>query len=182
MWNEKTIQQKEFCELFGVPRREVRYVLEQGFVPDGVRRKPSTGNRREFDPGQAFWLAIVLKLKEFGLKTPLAAKAADHAVRVLRGVTQNLGWDWQFSPMAGQFDTNRQYYVEIGDFKFIRSVTDASPSEKGLRPFEWHPIEGKHNPPEGFRPFVTLKLDLVRIAEVLKKVEAWSSLEEGTER
>ena len=72
-----TIQLKEFCRLFRVEDRQVRYILEAGHVPDGVRRAPSTGNRREFDPGQAFWLAIVVKLKQVGLKTPLAAEVAD---------------------------------------------------------------------------------------------------------
>lgn len=170
----ETIQLREFCGLFQVKDREVRYILEEGYVPDGVRRAPSTGNRREFKPDQAFWLAIVLKLRHVGLRTPLAAKAADYATEGLRTVTQNLSWDWRFLPMKGWFDTEHQYYIDIGDLKFIRLLTDACPSKEGLYEFDWHPVEGKQKPVPNERPFVILRVDLVRIAEVLKKVDAWS--------
>lgn len=174
MAETETIQLREFCRLFQVKYREVRYILEEGYVPDGVRRTPSTGNRREFKPDQAFWLAIVLKLKNIGLKTPLAARAADYASDGLRSVTQNLSWDWHFLPQKGWFDTDHQYYIDIGDLKFIRLLTDACPSKKGLYEFDWHPVEGARKPVPNVRPFVILRVDLVCIAEVLKKVDAWS--------
>jgi hypothetical protein len=169
----ETIQLGEFCRLFKVRDREVRYVLEEGYVPDGVRRAPSTGNPREFKPDQAFWLAIVLKLKNVGLKTPLAARAADYATEGLRNVSQKLSWDWRFVPKKGWFDTDHQYYTDIGDLEFIRLVTDACPSSRKLYEFDWHPVEGKRIPVI-VKPFVVLRVDLGRIAELLKQVDAWS--------
>ena len=179
MWSGKTIQLRDFCRLFRVPDRQVRYILEEGHVPDGVRHAPSTGNHREFDPGQAFWLGIVLKLKQFGLRTLLAAKASDYTTLALRGITQNLSWDWRFLPAQGWFDTEHQYFVEICDFDYIRLVTNACPSKEGIYQFDWHPVEGRHCAVQGVRPFVILRLDLVQIAEVLKKFEAWSHPDYG---
>ena len=75
-------------------------MLEQGYVPKGVDISPNTGNRLEFGPGAAFWLAIVIKLKQAGMTTPLAAEVAERVVFGLRTLTQNLGWDWTFLPMA----------------------------------------------------------------------------------
>ena len=131
MRSPETIQLKEFCKLFEVHDREVRYILESGHVPYPVLQMPSTGNRREFKPDHAFWLAIVLKLKHCGIKTPLAAESANYSTAALRGVTQNLGWDW-------------------------------------------HLVHGQRNPIPNVRPFIVIRVDLVRIAEVLKKVDAWS--------
>lgn len=169
-----TIQLREFCRLFQFGDREVRYVLERGYVPDGVRRAPSTGHRREFAPDQAYWLAILVKLKHAGLRTPLAARAADYATGGLRTITQNLSWDFQFLPMNRQFDTEHQYFLDIGDRECIRLVTDACPGRSGLHALDWHPVKGKREAVPNFRPFVTIRLDLVRIAEALKQVEAWS--------
>jgi hypothetical protein len=87
------IQLSEFCSLFDADDRQVRYIIEEGFVPNGVEHSPSAGNRREFGPGHAFWLAIVLKLKQTGLKTAPATDVADFANRGLRSVAQNLSWD-----------------------------------------------------------------------------------------
>ncbi len=53
---------KEFCRLFEFDERQVRFVLEQGFVPKGIEKTPSTGDRREFGPRQAFCLAITVLL------------------------------------------------------------------------------------------------------------------------
>ena len=175
MTSGPTIQLREFCQRFDVQDRVVRYILEEGHVPDGVRSWPSTGNRREFGPDQAFWLAIVLKLKEMGLKTPQAAKVADYSAEALRTVTQNLGWDWRFLPIKGWFDTDHKYYIDIGDLRYIRLVTDSCPSKRGLYEFDWQPVEGKRCPIQNVRPFVLLRLDLARIAEVLKQVDGWQS-------
>jgi hypothetical protein len=172
-----TIRLGEFCELFEVTYRDVRYILEQGHVPAGVDRAPLTGNHREFAPGQAFWLAIVVKLKASGLKTPLAAKVADYALNLLRGVTQQLNWDFRFHPQQGWFDTEYQYHVEVGDLQWIRFVTDANPSHEGeLLPSAWLPVAGRKKPPADLRPYVILRLDLTVIAATLKQFSAWADL------
>jgi hypothetical protein len=169
-----TIQLSDFCKLFDVDDRQVRYILEEGFVPKGVEHSPSTGNRREFGPGHAFWLAIILKLKQTGIKTPLAADVADFANRELRVVTQNLSWDWQFLPATGRFDTEHQYFLDIGDLRCIRLVTDSYPSKEGLYQFDWSPVKKGQGPIEDFEPFVVLRVDLTKIAKVLAQVQGWS--------
>ena len=164
---KETIQLGELCRRLNVTDRRVRYILEQGFVPRGVPEAPSTGNHRQFEPGHAFWLAMVVKLKQSGVKTPLAAEIADRATEGLRTVTQNLSWEWSFDPRAGRFDTVHQYFVEVGDLKLIRFVTDANPSEEGLHFFPWFPITGRRKPIEAPQLFVVLRLDLTQIAKAL---------------
>jgi hypothetical protein len=173
MSNVTPIKFGEFCKRVGADERAVRYVLERGFVPDGVKKTPATGNHRTFDPGQAFWLAMVLKLMDSGVKTPLAALMADYAEEALRGVTQNLSWDWRFLPAKGWFDTEHLYFVEVGDLKYVRLVTDACPSKETLYEFDWHPVEGRREPVENAEPFVTIRLDLTRIARVFRDVPGW---------
>jgi len=168
-----TIQLKDFCKLFSFEDRQVRFVLEQGFVPKGVAPRPSTGNRREFGPRQAFWLAIVLQLKNNGMKTPVASKIADMASEGVRFVAQNLSWDWTFLPIEGRFETDYQYFFDIGDLKYIRLVTDANPSHEGLYEFPWQPVTGRSQVRD-FKPCVILRLDVTHVARVLAKIDGWS--------
>src|SRR4051794_20078644 len=115
-----TIRLHELCECLQVPVRHVRYVLEKGFLPQGVEEAPNSGNHRQFDAAQAFWLAILLKLKENGIATPLAAEITGYAYSSVRTVTQNLGWEPQFMPHLGRLQTKHDYYIEIADHKYIR--------------------------------------------------------------
>jgi hypothetical protein len=73
----QTIQLAEFCRCLQVTPRLVRYVLERGFVPEGVAKHPETGNHRRFSAQQAFWLVLV---KRSGITTSLAAQIADCAM------------------------------------------------------------------------------------------------------
>ena len=165
---QPTLQLGDICERLGVRAREVRYVLEQGHVPAGVNETPESGNHRQFRPGQAFWLGMVLKLKEIGIKTPLAARIADYAAESLQTVTKNLGWDWEFCPWKGQFDTDHEYFVEVGDLKYIRFVTDACPSRPGrLYEFDWHNVKGPSRPVKNIAPCAVIRLRLTQIARLL---------------
>lgn len=165
----KHLQLGELCERLEVRPRDARYVLEQGFVPAGVEPAPESGNYRQFEPSQAFWLGMVLKLKAAGIKTPLAAKIADYAQLSLRGVTQNLGWDWRFHPMMGRFDTDHQYYVDVADLRWIRFVTDANPSGGGrLQELDWvNLFDRELRDDQGFVPCAILRLDLTQIARLI---------------
>ena len=174
MDSSSSIKLGAFCDRVNVDEREVRYILERGFVPDGVRKSPATGNHRTFDPGQAFWLAMVLKLKQSGMKTPLAASVADYATEALRGITQNLGWDWRFMPAKGWFDTEHLYFVDVGDLQYVRLVTNACPSQERLYEFDWHPVQGKREPVKNAEPYVIVRLDLTRIARLFRDVPGWS--------
>lgn len=162
---EWTMQLGELCRRLDVPLRHGRYVLEQGIVPKGVEESPDRGNHRQLGAGQAFWLGIVLKLKEAGLKTPLARQVADFAEEGLRGITQNLNWEWPFHPFQGQLWTEQQWYIDVGDLRYIRIVTDTNPSHEGLYEFPWS-IVGKRKTAE-VRPIVILRLDVAGLARLL---------------
>lgn len=164
----QTLQLGELCACLKVRDRDVRYVLEQGYVPEGVETAPTSGNHRQFGPGAAFWLALVLKLKGIGIKTPLAAQIANYANGALRTVTQNLGWDWQFLPSLGRFDTDHQYSVEVGDLEAIRFMTNASPTPGAqFETFDWHDVKHPGQPAPDLHPCVIIRLDLTQIAKEL---------------
>ena len=173
MPRKQTIQLGEICQRLDVGERAARYVLERGHVPRGVESAPESGHYRQFDAGQAFWLGMVLKLKQFGIVAPLSATIADYAQRSLRGVTQNLSWEWTFNPARGQFDTQHQYYVDVAGtgvsgLEFIRFATDANPSGGGrLKPSDWHRIDKPGHPAGDVHPCVVLRLDLSLIARLL---------------
>ena len=79
----------EFCHRVGAPYRDTRYVLGRGVATD-----PGRGEHRDLDSAQAFWQAIVLKLKASGVKVPVAARVADFAQIGVRQLTEvNLGRD-----------------------------------------------------------------------------------------
>jgi hypothetical protein len=173
MSNPKTIQLRHFCDLFGFEQREVRFVLEQGFVPNGVERSPSTGNRREFAPAGAFWLAIAVLLRRNGLKTPVAAHISDAVTDGVRFITQNLNWDPTFLPLKGWFETDFEYALEIGDGQYMRMVTTGCPSQEGTSyAFDWAVI-GRRTQIKGVKPLVILRLDLTEISRVLSRVAGW---------
>lgn len=171
MANTTPIQLGEICERLQIRERDARYVLEHGYVPEGVPESPVSGNHRQFGPGQAFWLGLVLKLKEAGIKTPIAAEIADVATRALRQTTQNLNWDWKFLPDEGRFETERQYYLELGDGEYVQFVTDASPSSSGrLETFGWSRLTRRGKlaaAPHGYQPCVVIRLNLSQIARLL---------------
>jgi hypothetical protein len=167
------IQLGDLCELLDVDQREVRYILEQGHVPKGVEENPKTGNWREFGPDHAFWLAIVVKLKQAGMKMPLAAQIADVVKQGMLRMSQNLSWDPTFLPMRGWFETDHQHFVDIGDLEFIRLVTDANPSHEGLYEFPWQPIARRGIFDTEFRPFVVHLIDITHIASLLAEVKGW---------
>ena len=162
-----TIELAEFCLLLDVPSREVRYVLDQGFVPKGTEKSPSTGNRRKFGPGEAIWLGIVVKLKQTGIKVPLAAELADYAMQSVRTITRNLNWDWGFQPELGKFDTENSYVFEIADRKYVRISPTANPSTKEIYSFDWHHAKKPGAVARNVRPIVIVAVDLGEIAATL---------------
>lgn len=157
----------EFCNKLGVEPRQARYVLEQGILPTGVATDPGRGEHRDLDPAQAFWLGVVLKLKASGVKTPRAGEIADFARDGVRGIAGNLNWDHRFNPFLGRFDTDHQWYVDIGDLEVVRMATTANPSYARLYEFPWSAI-GKRQTVEGAAPVVILRVDLTRLAALLR--------------
>ncbi len=174
MGKTPTIQLGDLCLLFDFPAREVRYLLERGFVPPGVDKSPSTGNRREFGPGAAFWLAIAVLLRRNGLNASAAAEVAGLATEGVRTISQNLSWDPGFLPLAGYFKTDHEYLLDIGDRAYVRILTDSCPSQTGLYQFGWRHLKSSSSLQLDVQPLVILRLDIRRIAEVLSRVEGWN--------
>lgn len=160
------MQLGELCERLEVPYRHARYILERGILPGGVDRNPDRGNHRQLNSAQAFWLGIVLKLKESGVKAPLAGQVANYAEESVRTITQSLNWEPSFQPFAGWLETARQWFVDVGDLRYIRIVTDANPSHQGPYEFEWLVIGTKKQ--ARVTPVVILRLDLARMARLLR--------------
>ena len=161
------MQVGELSTRLKVPYRHARYALEQGILPAGVEEKPGRGDHRQLAPAQAFWLGIVLMLKQSGVQTPLAGKIADFAREAVRTVTQNLNWEYSFHPFLGRFETEHQWFVDIGDLKYVRLATTANPSHDGLYEFPWSDIVTHRQAKggKGIRPVVILRLDLSSLAQ-----------------
>jgi hypothetical protein len=161
------MQVGELCERLGVPYREVRYVLERGILPRGVEEKPGRGLHRDLNAGQAFWLGLVLVLKQAGVTAPLAREIADYCRMHHRGVAQHEGWDWNFQPFSGKLQTEELWLVEIADGRYMRLATTANPSHQGLYRFPWSEI-GKNKAIENVKPVTIITVDLSRLADLLR--------------
>ena len=92
----------------------------------------------------------------------------------LQTVTKWLGWDVNFAPSKGQFETDHEYHVELAGGEasgpeYIRFGSDASPGSRGrVEYFDWHRIDQPGKPVRELRPCVVLRLDLSRIARMLQ--------------
>src|SRR3954468_11669797 len=167
MRSHEPIQVGAICRRLGTPYRNARYVLEEGHLPTGAEPGPGHGHHRRLTPAQAFWLAIVLKLKDSAVKTPLAARIADFAREAVRSVGRQMGWDPGFAPFDGHLATEHRWYVDVGDLGFIRLVTDACPSRAGLYEFDWAPLDRPREPAPLAAPAVIVRVDLARVARLL---------------
>jgi hypothetical protein len=156
----------ELAERLQVPYRDVRYVLEQGILPRGVEESPGRGEHRELSLPQAYWLAIVLLLKQFGMRTPGAGEFADLTRDTVRWYTQNLGYEHSFQPFIGQFETEYEWYVEIGDMKYFRVVSSVDDNMNNEIVWPWSDLTKRKivNSP---KPLVVLRLDLTRLARLM---------------
>src|SRR5580765_7297437 len=114
---ETGMKLQDLCERLGVEYDEARYTLARGILPKGIEADPGRGNHRLFDSSQAFYLAIVLKLKAAGINTPLAGKIAEWS-RHVQSKSVNLGWDRSFAPFAGKLLTQHQWFIDVGDARF----------------------------------------------------------------
>jgi hypothetical protein len=163
MKHAPSIQVGELCRRLDVPYRHARYVLEEGILPTGVAPEPQRGHHRQLTPAQAFWLGIVLKLKQSAIRTPLAAKIADEAKNALRGVARELNGTNRFSPFNGQLGTDSLWYVDVGDFQYLRIATDSYLDEDCLHEFPWRRINAPRRTVE-VEPLILVRVDLAGIA------------------
>lgn len=146
----------ELAERLDVPYREVRYVLEQGFVPPKAEKQPGKGSHRQLDSEQVIWLAILLSLKKNGLAVPAAAKIAKLAmakpVKTNPGDVLLHGADYDFIDVANQ--------------RFVRfSVDDAQAQDHTAQQGMW--FDSKSKKEVRFDPLVYFRLDVQAIAQLM---------------
>jgi len=92
---------------------------------------------------------------------------ADFAKEGVRGIAANLNWDYRFNPFIGQFETEFQWYVDIGDLTYVRIVTAANPSHQGLYELPWSQL-GHRKTVEAAKPIVIIRVDLTKLAALLR--------------
>jgi hypothetical protein len=156
----------ELARKIGVPYRHARYALEQGLMPKGVEENPGRGEHRQLEPKAAFWMALLLTLKENGLRAPLAAEIAEHLRLNVRSIASNLMWDPDFDPFVGKFETKYQWCADVAQLEFVRLVTTANPSRRGhLCELPWHEIRARTMP--NIQPVIFIRIDLAGLAQKL---------------
>ena len=157
---------RDFCDRIGVKYRDARYALAHGMVPNGIHAEPGRGKHRVFNYQQAFWLAILLKLKSAGIQPKLAAEMATWAQRV-KGFAVNAGWDWRFSPFDGNYATEKQWFLEVGDGQLVGIMTDAFPDrEEVVDVSGWVHMETRKRKKDA-NPTVIVRIDLSLLANRL---------------
>jgi hypothetical protein len=159
------MQLGELCERLGIPYRQARYVLEENILPPGVEQAPQRGNPRELTLDQAFWLGIVLKLKECGMKAPTANMVASLTAGMF-GRADVRRWDTSFAPFQGRLTSNLNWYVELGDLRYIRLVAESANGETVYRG-DWLPLD-LSRPTMDVTPIVSIRVDLTQIARLLR--------------
>ena len=164
---EVELKLRDFCDRIGANYRDARYALAHGMVPQGICEEPGRGKHRVFNYHQAFWLAILLKLKAAGIQPKLAAEMAKWAESV-KGFAVNSGWDWRFSPFDGQYATHKQWFLELGDAQLVRIMTDANPSRQGVVDVTgWVDMQSRQGQPDS-KPTVIVRIDLSQLANQLR--------------
>jgi len=163
--SEAGLKLKEICRRLDVDYDDARYLLAKGALPDGIAADPGKGNHRIFEDRQAFMLAIILKLRAAGVSTAVAKDVAEWS-RHVQGMAVNLGWDWNFAPFAGKLHSEKEWYLDVGDKKYARIVTNAQPSKDGYEITPWVDMTN-HRKAKSARPAIIFRVDIVRIAELL---------------
>jgi len=159
----------ELSERLDVPYRLVRYALERGHADRWIEQYPGRGHHRDLGGGEAFALGLLLKLKQVGMRTPVAERVVGLVEEGVRTVARALCWDPGFRPFAGNLETRHRWTAEVGDFKAIRLATDANPSGGGkMTEFDWSMVGKRSKNFSDFKPCVSIKIDLTRLAAMLQ--------------
>lgn len=162
------LQIGEVCRRLDVPYQHAKYILERGYLPVGAEAEPGHGHHRKLTIGQATWLAIILKLKVSGVRVPQAALVADFAREAVRAVGQQMSLDANFIPFEGRLGTDRQWFIDFGDMKYIRLVTYAfATKEKVSKLGGWSTLKEPFRMDALAAPSVVFRVDLTRITQML---------------
>jgi hypothetical protein len=166
-FDSRGIKLKELCERLQVNYDEARYVLARGRLPKAITPpEPGRGNHRLFNANQAFFLAVCLKLKAAGISADLAATVSEWSPRI-QEFAQNGGWDNRFAPFAGLFETTHLWFLDVGDARYMRLVTDAHPDRTGLYDTPWTDMRRRKAAGQ-VRPAVIFRVDIALIAQQLQ--------------
>ncbi|MGZ9128183.1 MAG: hypothetical protein ACXW4Z_10440 [Candidatus Binatia bacterium] len=156
---------KEICRRIDVNYDDARYTLAKGALPDGIKAEPGRGNHRVFENRQAFMLSIILKLRAAGVSTTVAKDIAEWS-RQVQSMAASLGWNWQFAPFAGKFESDHEWYLDVGDARYARVVTTANPSKAAYEITPWVDMTCRREERDA-RPAIVFRIDIVRIAQLL---------------
>jgi hypothetical protein len=163
--SDERLKLQAICERIGADYDDARYTMAKGAIPKGVSSEPGKGNHRVFGSRDAFMVAIILKVRAAGVSTSIAKQVAEWSTSI-QTMAVNLGWDWQFAPFSGRLHSDQEWYVEIGDVRFARVVTNSCPSNSGYEATPWKDMTtGREN--RTARPAVIFRVDIVRIAQLL---------------
>jgi hypothetical protein len=163
---ETCFRLQDLCERLDVDYRDARYICERALLPEGVAREPGRGNHRRLTPAQAVWLGMVLKLKACGINTPKAAQITAFASRI-QEFSCNGGWDPEFAPLSGVFETQHRWYFDVGDARHVRFVTDSCPSKEGLFEMPWVDMVSRKTVPNA-APIICIRIDISALARCLR--------------
>jgi hypothetical protein len=165
--SQEGIKLHDLCRRINVDYDEARYVLAKGILPKAVAKsEPGRGNHRLFSPSQAFYLAVCLKLKAAGINSTLAAEICEMS-RQIQNLAKKSGWDLRFVPFGDEIDTEQRWLLDVGDARYVRLVTDAFPSSKGMHVFPWTDIYTHQKSPEA-QPAIIFRVDFSLIAKQVR--------------
>jgi hypothetical protein len=155
----------EICGRIGTNYDEARYALARGLLPSGIAAKPGRGRHRRFDPWQAFTLSILLKLKAAGVTTEAAQKIVEFAPTIQKQAV-HLGYDFSFAPFVGRKNSKQRWYLDIGDGRYVRIVTNAVPGRSAGETSPWSDMQAGTKSPST-RPVVIFRINIARLAALL---------------
>lgn len=157
----------ELVKRLDVSCREARYVLERHHADHWVQPTPGSGHHRQLTPGEAFALALLLRLRQSGLRPKDAQRVVELVEEGTRGVARQLGWDPRYRPFDGQFATEFTWLAEVGDMKAFRIVTDANPSAgRKMQELPWITLGKRRRKLEGYEACVTIRVNLNQLADL----------------
>lgn len=109
--------------------------------------------------------ASAQQLKECGMKAPTANMVASLTAGMF-GRADVRRWDTSFAPFQGRLTSNLNWYVELGDLRYIRLVAESANGETVYRG-DWLPLD-LSRPTMDVTPIVSIRVDLTQIARLLR--------------
>jgi DNA-binding transcriptional MerR regulator len=164
---------QEICSHVHIDYDGARYALARGILPPGIDPDPGRGRHRVFSQEQSLYLATALKLKEAGLTLPRIQEIVPWT-RKIQEWSCNGGFEPNFAPLTGGLQTQHQWFLDIGDGRYVRLRTDANPSKRGIEATPWTNTTSRQGAPDA-KPLVIISLDIGEISRLLDSPDAANS-------